>query len=793
MIRDCLSALLSHWVRNRLQLFAALAGLALATALWSGVQAINGEARASYDAAAATLGQGQYDQLLPREGETIVLDTYIALRRNGWLVTPILEARLDDVRIIGFDPVTAPAGYGGVTATDSLTIDTDAQLYARAPTAQRLENRTPVPATVTITPQVAPGVAVGDIGTVQRILNTDALSRLLVLPDQPRGRPELAEVAPSLRLQSSSQTADVAQLTDSFHLNLTAFGLLSFAVGLFIVHSTIGLAFEQRRGVVRTLRALGVPLQLIIVAISVEMLVLALIGGTLGVALGYALAAVLLPDVAATLRGLYGAQVSDTLTLRAEWWLSGMALAVIGSAIALSRSLRQIATMPILASARARAWAMSGAARLRRQGYAAAVLLLAAAGLALFADGLYAAFALLGFMLVGAALALPVVLSRALSLIEARSQGPILTWFWADTRQQLSGLSLALMALLLAISANVGVSTMVSSFRLTFEVFLDQRLAPELYIEVEDAAQSAALDAYLTGSGIETLPLYSTPSDVAGVPVTVFGVRVGPTYRESWQFLASQPAPWDAVATGDAVVVNEQLARRADLWVGDTVALGPDLALPIAAVVGDYGNPQGQIILAEPLFSARHPGLPALRYGARTDDPDALRTRISEALAIPQNAMIDQASLKRASLDVFERTFLVTGALNILTLGVAGFAILMSLLTLADLRVPQLAPVWALGLTRRRLGWMELGRAVALGIGVFLAALPLGLTLAWVLLSIVNVAAFGWKLPMFLFPLDYARLGLYATVAAALAAAWPSLRLMRLPPAQLLKVFSDER
>ncbi|WP_415184651.1 FtsX-like permease family protein [Phaeovulum sp.] len=782
---------MSHWGRNRLQLFAAVAGLALATALWSGVQAINGEARASYDAAAATLGEGQYDQLLPRTGGTITLETYIALRRAGWLVTPIVEAHLAGVRLIGFDPVTAPVGFGGVEATDRLspTAGAGARLFARSDTAKRLADR----ATIIISPQVAPGVAVGDIGAVLRLSGSDGLSRLLVLPDQPRGRPTLEKAAPSLRLQSAQQTADIAQLTDSFHLNLTAFGLLSFVVGLFIVHSTIGLAFEQRRGVVRTLRALGVPLRLIIVSISAEMLALALIGGTIGVAMGYALAAMLLPDVAATLRGLYGAQVSGTLSLRVDWWVSSMALAVIGMVGALTQRLWQIAAMPILASAHARAWAMSGAAHLRRQGYAAAVLLLCAGGLAVFAEGLYAAFALLGCMLVGAALALPVLLGRALTLIEARSKRPIWAWFWADTRQQLSGLSLALMALLLAIAANIGVSTMVSSFRLTFEAFLDQRLAPELYIAVEDSAQSAALDTFLTDAGFETLPLYSTPSVVADMPVSVFGIRVGPTYRDSWHFLASGPAPWTAVAAGKAVLVNEQFARHANLWPGDTVALGPDQTLTIAGVVGDYGNPKGQIILAEPQFKAHYPKTPALRYGVRTDDPDALRARITEMLAIPENAMIDQAALKRASREVFERTFLVTGALNVLTLGVAGFAILMSLLTLADLRVPQLAPVWALGLTRRHLGWMELARAVALALGVYLAALPLGLALAWVLLSVVNVAAFGWKLPMFLFPLDYVRLGLYALVAATLATAWPSLRLMRLPPAQLLKVFSHER
>jgi len=45
----------------------------------------------------------------------------------------------------------------------------------------------------------------------------------------------------------------------------------------------------------------------------------------------------------------------------------------------------------------------------------------------------------------------------------------------------------------------------------------------------------------------------------------------------------------------------------------------------------------------------------------------------------------------------------VTTALNAFTLAVAGVALLTSLLTLANSRLPQLAPLWALGVTRRRL------------------------------------------------------------------------------------------
>ena len=102
------TALWSHWWRNPLQFFTLLVGLALATALWSGVQAINAEARASYDAAAATLGEAQFDRLVRRDGQPIGQDTYIKLRRAGWQISPVIEGRIDDVRLIGLDPLMAP-------------------------------------------------------------------------------------------------------------------------------------------------------------------------------------------------------------------------------------------------------------------------------------------------------------------------------------------------------------------------------------------------------------------------------------------------------------------------------------------------------------------------------------------------------------------------------------------------------------------------------------------------------------------------------------------------------------
>ena len=66
-----LAVLLSHWRRHPMQLATLLIGLISATALWSGVQALNQQARLSYDRAAATFGGARTPMLIPREGDEL--------------------------------------------------------------------------------------------------------------------------------------------------------------------------------------------------------------------------------------------------------------------------------------------------------------------------------------------------------------------------------------------------------------------------------------------------------------------------------------------------------------------------------------------------------------------------------------------------------------------------------------------------------------------------------------------------------------------------------------------------
>ncbi len=429
------------------------------------------------------------------------------------------------------------------------------------------------------------------------------------------------------------------------------------------------------------------------------------------------------------------------------------------------------------------------------QGAGAAALVALAVTLGVAGEGLVSGFMLLGALLLAAALALPLWLSAALAVGGRTARGALAEWFWADTRQQLPGLSLALMALLLALAANIGVGTMVKSFRLTFTGWLDQRLAAELYVSAADEDEARRLRDWLAPRVDAVLPIWSLETRILGAPGEIYGVADHPTYRDNWPLIAAGPDVWDRVAAGQGVLLNEQLARREGLAPGDPVTLPGDWRTDVAGVYSDYGNPQGQVLIGLDQLEARYPEAERLDFGLRVA-PDAVgdvRKALRDEFGLPADQVRDQAAIKKFSLGVFERTFAVTGALNVLTLGVAGVAILTSLLTLASMRLPQLAPVWALGLTRRRLARLELARALVLAMLTVVAAVPVGLALAWVLLAVINVEAFGWRLPMFVFPVDWLRLGALSLLAAALASLWPALRLARRPPAQLIAVFAHER
>ncbi len=814
-----LAALASHWRKHPANLATLILGLAIATALWSGVQALNTQARRSYDSAANAFTGGKAQNLVAAQGGLFAQDLFVALRRAGMQVSPILEgsARIGKktARLIGIEPLTLPhdAGLAPLAGNRSATgmLTGDGLSYAAPETIRDLgvvAGERPVtdagfklPPLVVLS-EAPPGAIVVDIGVAQKALNRPArLSRMIVAPEARIDEATLrAATDRALRIVEPEEDSDLARLTDSFHLNLTAFGLLAFLVGFFIVHASFGLAFEERLPVLRTLRALGVSARALVTAMLIELSVFTLLAGGAGVIGGYLIAVALLPDVSASLEGLYGAQISGALTLDARWIISALAMAGGGALFAGASGLLKTFNLPVLSVARPVAWREAHRRYLFRQAIFALLSLMIAALASRFADTLEGGFTVIAATLLGVALLLPLALEALLRIGEALSETPLSRWFFADGRQEIAGLSLALMALLLALATNIGVGGMVEGFRRTFIGWLDQRLVAEIYYEAATPHDAREIENWARTDKeiVAILPVWRSKTRIGDWPVEVMGMTPHTTYSDHFPLNAAKPGVWRMLHEEDAALVSEQLARRLKLSPGDSFDLpttGDSWRLRVAGIFPDYGNPKGQIRLDHTRLAQHFADASGVHYSLRVAHEATTRvmTRLQETFGARIARIVDQAEVKKISTEIFERTFTVTSALNTLTLVVSAIALFASLLTLSNLRLAHVAPVWAIGVTRARLATLELLRILVFAAGAALIAIPLGLFMTWALVDIVNVVAFGWRLPMHIFPRHWLTVFATAQVAALVAGLAPVRRLARTAPAELLKVFANER
>src|SRR5690606_8216934 len=260
-----LHALAGHWRRHPVQFFSLFTGLWLATALLTGVLAINAQVRASYALASELVGGTPHVRLEPADGRPLPRAAFGDLRRQGWPVSPVLEGRVQlaeagpRLRILGVEPLSLPPGsemageslgeaglVGFISPPGQAWIAdqtlTDAGLEEGD--APMLDNGERLPP-LQVRPDMAPGTVLVDIGVAERVLQARGEITRLLLPADAEGTLPVPWNT-RLRWERSGEN-ELDRLTGSFHLNLTALGLLAFAVGLFIVHAAIGLALEQRR------------------------------------------------------------------------------------------------------------------------------------------------------------------------------------------------------------------------------------------------------------------------------------------------------------------------------------------------------------------------------------------------------------------------------------------------------------------------------------------------------------------------------------------------------------------
>jgi putative ABC transport system permease protein len=137
-------------------------------------------------------------------------------------------------------------------------------------------------------------------------------------------------------------------------------------------------------------------------------------------------------------------------------------------------------------------------------------------------------------------------------------------------------------------------------------------------------------------------------------------------------------------------------------------------------------------------------------------------------------------AIRKGSLEIFDRTFQITEVLRILAATVAFLGVLSSLLSIELERTRELAILRALGFAPRELVATLLTQTGLLGAAAGLAAAPIGVVLAMLLVHVINRRSFGWTMDFVLSPGTLAAGLALAVSAALLAGIYPAFRAIRI-------------
>jgi putative ABC transport system permease protein len=149
--------------------------------------------------------------------------------------------------------------------------------------------------------------------------------------------------------------------------------------------------------------------------------------------------------------------------------------------------------------------------------------------------------------------------------------------------------------------------------------------------------------------------------------------------------------------------------------------------------------------------------------------------------------MNSNARIRDISLNIFDRTFVITDVLYWLAVGVAVIGILGAMLALQLERARELGVLRAIGMTPGQVGALVIIQTGFIGLLSGIAAIPLGLVMAWVLIEVINRRAFGWEMDMTIDPAVLLVALSLAIAAALVAGIYPAYRAASARPALAMR------
>lgn len=662
---------------------------------------------------------------------------------------------------------------------------------------------------------------IADISSAQELLGTPGrLTRIDLIVDSEQRQESISaflhglsdadlELAPAGR---RSQAVD--QMTAAFRTNLTALSLLGLLVGMFLIHNALTFSVVRRRDIFGRLRSIGVTRREIIWLVLGEGAVIGAIGTGVGLFGGVLLANALLAPVTQTLNDLYVSVRTDAVQLSAQSLALGVVLGMGATlAAALLPALEAASASPIQVMRRSN---LEGQVRERAPRAAAlgAILLgVTLLMLALSGRSLIVGLAAIFVAVVGYALLVP-----ALTLIAMRLVLPLLSKFGGTLGRMaargvtasLSRTGVAVAALAVAVSVSIGVDTMVGSFRKSVDEWLHSTLDADFYVASPSrsrAAPEVALDPRIE-SALRDLPGITSVSSNRRVTIgSEFGslrlsaLGIAESRYQNMIFVAGDPAgSWGRFRDLDAVVVSEPLAYRHAIRLDDEVELvtssGP-VRFSVVGIVRDYASDQG-VLFAHLNTYRRYWEDVAVTALAIDADPALdheqllveMRASVSASTPAGEVMIRSNRGLRRASLEIFDRTFAVTGVLQLIALVVAFAGIVGAMLALAMDRTRETAILRASGMLQKQIRALVMLQTSLLGLLAGLFSIPLGIGVALALVKVINMRSFGWSLDFVVAPETLVRAIGLSVIAAFIGGVYPAIAMSKLHVPDVLRMES---
>lgn len=669
--------------------------------------------------------------------------------------------------------------------------------------------------------QALESLILADIATAQEL--TGRVGRLdridLILPEDSPSR-LISTASPDSILQSQleqelrlepveARSGTIRELTGAFRVNLTALSLLALLVGLFLIYNTITFSVVQRRPIFGILRSIGMTPRQIFTLVVGEALIAGLVGSALGVGLGIVLGQGAIQLVTQTINDLFFVVNVRGMQIPTSSLIKGLLVGLVATVLtAAPPGWEAASTPPRIAINRS---SLEDKAHKAVRLTALLGIILTALGSAILlgitTNNLTISFTGTFMVIIGFAMLTPAItglLMRAATPLLGRIFGILGRMASRDVTKSVSRTSIAVAALMVAVSVTIGVSVMVSSFRSTVELWLNQTLQGDIYISApgETAAQPGGainLDAVQalqrTAGAQEVALLRAVKVDSLNGPTTISAVTypVDRTHQFLW---TDGPASqiWEKMKAG-GVLVSEPFANRYNLTSHSAgLELFTDQGLhsfPIVGVFYDYASTQGIVRMEmstyrfhwqDDLVSAvaifLEPGISV----------DRTIRDLQDQLGQTQTLFIrSNQSLRNEALDVFDRTFAITGAMQLLATLIAFVGILSALLALQLDRQRQIGILRAIGLTTRQVWSLVMLQTGLLGAVAGLLSLPTGYVLSVILIYIINRRSFGWTLQMQLEPGAFILAMVVAILAALLAGIYPAYKLQKMHAAEAIR------